>query len=99
MIRDEKKEIKEIETDEEKETWLDRFITEYKQLKERYSKLHKTIVKLEAGVCNFTLPNCSLDLLKRQAKAMGEYLFVLEMRAEIACINLETGKQYNRAVE
>lgn len=99
MIRDEKKENKEIEIDEEKETWIDRFVTEYKQLKERYNKLHKTIVQLEAGVRNITLFNCSLDLLKRQAKAMGEYLFVLEMRAELACIDLEIGKQYNRAVE
>ena len=80
----------------EKETWMDRFIVEYRQLKERYNKLHNTIVQLEAGVCDFTLPNCSLDLLKRQAKAMGEYLFVLEMRAEIACIDLETGEIYVR---
>lgn len=93
------KDIKENKMNKEKETWQDRFVTEYKQLKERYNKLHKTIVQLEAGVCNFTLPNCSLDLLKRQAKAMGEYLFVLEMRAEIECLDLETGKCYNREVE
>lgn len=96
MIMDEKEEIKEIETDEEKETWQDRFVTEYKQLKERYNKLHKAIVQLEAGVRNITLLNCSLDLLKRQAKVMGEYLFVLEMRAELACIDLETDNCYMR---
>lgn len=88
--------IKENKMNKEKETWLDRFVTEYKQLKERYNKLHKTIVQLEAGVRNITLLNCSLDLLKRQAKAMGEYLFVLEMRAELACIDLETGNCYMR---
>lgn len=79
----------------EKETWMDRFVSEYKQLKERYNKLHKIIVKIEAGTCDFE-PKCSLDLLKRQAKAMGEYLFVLEMRAEIECIDLETGECYDR---
>lgn len=88
--------IKENKMNKEKETWLDRFVTEYKQLKERYNKLHKTIVQLEAGVRNITLFNCSLDLLKRQAKAMDEYLFVLEMRAELACIDLETGNCYMR---
>lgn len=92
-------EYKEIKIDKEKETWLDRFLVEYKQLKERYNKLHKTIVQLEAGACNITLPNCSLNLLKRQAKAMGEYLFVLEMRAEIACIDLEAGEYYVREVK
>lgn len=90
------KDIKKIKMAEEKETWVDRLVTEYKQLKERYNKLHKTIVQLEAGVRNITLLNCSLDLLKRQAKAMGEYLFVLEMRAELACIDLETGSCYMR---
>lgn len=35
----------------------------------------------------------------RQAKAMGEYLFVLEMRAEIACIDLEAGEYYVREVK
>lgn len=79
----------------EKETWMDRFVSEYKQLKERYNKLHKIIVQLEAGTCDFE-PKCSLDLLKRQAKAMGEYLFVLEMRSEIECIDLETGEYYHR---
>lgn len=88
--------IKENKMNKEKETWLDRFIADYKQLKEQYNKLHKTIVQLEAGVRNITLPNCSLDLLKRQAKALGECLFVIEMRAEIACIDLETGKCYYR---
>ena len=64
-----------------------RFIAEYLQLKIRYDKLHKMIVKYEAGTLDFT-PDCSLELLKKQASLMGQYLYVLEMRAEIECIDL-----------
>ena len=75
------------ETDEKimpvrEETWQDRFKKEYAELKDRYNKLHKMIVKYEAGTLEFK-PNCSLELLKRQASLMGQYLYVLEMRAEI----------------
>ena len=65
----------------------DRFKAEYYQTKIRYEKLHKMIVKYEAGTLDFT-PNCSLELLKRQASCMGQYLFTLEMRAEIEGIDL-----------
>lgn len=68
-------------------TWQDRFKKEYAELKEKYTKLHKMLVKYEAGTLDFK-PNCSLELLKRQAKAMGEYLYILEMRAEIEKISL-----------
>ncbi|MBQ4493324.1 MAG: hypothetical protein II972_01810 [Elusimicrobiaceae bacterium] len=67
--------------------WKNRFRIEYHEVKARYTKLHNIIVKIEAGTCDFK-PNCGLDLLKRQAKAMGEYLFVLEMRAQIENIPL-----------
>lgn len=43
--------------------WKERVQLEYKQLKERYDKLHNMIVKYEAGTLEFTL-NCPLDLLK-----------------------------------
>ena len=55
---------------------------EYSQLKERYDKLHNMIVKYEAGTLAFK-PNCPLELLKKQAAAMGQYLYILEVRAEI----------------
>lgn len=55
---------------------------EYSQLKERYDKLHNMIVKYEAGTIAFK-PNCPLELLKKQAAAMGQYLYILEVRAEI----------------
>ena len=69
------------------EDWKERVRAEYQQVKERYEKLHKMIVKYDAGTLDFT-PNCSLDLLNWQARAMGEYLYVLEIRAEIEKIDL-----------
>ena len=70
------------------EDFKERFRAEYFQTKIRYDKLHSMIVKYEAGKLNFT-PKCSLDLLKNQAKAMREYLYILEIRATIEGINLD----------
>lgn len=69
------------------EDWKERLRAEYHQVKERYEKLHKMIVKYDAGTLDFT-PNCSLDLLNWQQRVMGEYLYVLEIRAEIEKIDL-----------
>jgi len=66
--------------------YKERFKAEYYQTKIRYDKLHRMIVKYEAGTLEFE-PN-NIDLLKSQAKHMGEYLFLLETRAEIEKINL-----------
>lgn len=68
--------------------WKERVVQEYKELEERYNKLHKMLIKYEAGTLDFT-PNCSLELLKEQKMYMGEYLRVLEIRAEIEDIDLE----------
>lgn len=59
--------------------YKDRFRAEYYQTKERYQRLHLMIIKYEAGTLDFQ-PDCPLELLKRQAKAMGEYLYVLEIQ-------------------
>ena len=59
-----------------------RFIDEYYEVLARYKKLHEIIVRYDAGTLDFK-PDCSLELLKRQARAMGEYLYVLEVRAVI----------------
>lgn len=67
--------------------WKERFLGEYWPLKHRYDNLHKMIVKYEAGTLDFT-PNCSLELLKEQKAAMGKYLYILEVRAQIENINL-----------
>ena len=72
----------------ESNDYKDRFLAEYVQTKIRYEKLHKMIVKYEAGKLDFT-PICSLELLKKQASAMGNYLYILEMRAEIEGVDLE----------
>ena len=66
----------------------DRFRAEYWQTKIRYTKLHAMVVKLEAGTLPFT-PKCSLELFKQQKRAMGEYLYALEVRAQIEGIELE----------
>lgn len=72
----------------EMEDYKIRMIEEYKQLKDRYQKLHKMTVKYEAGTLDFE-PSCPLDLLKRQKRAMGEYLNVLEIRAKIENVELD----------
>ena len=65
----------------------ERFRAEYFQTKIRYEKLHKMLVKYEAGTLNFE-PKCSIDLLVKQASFMGNYLKTLEIRAEIEGIDL-----------
>ena len=75
--------------------WLDKYEPDYKermkkeywQLKDRYNKLHQMLVKHEAGTLDFT-PTCSLELLKEQKAAMGNYLRCLEIRAEIEGVKL-----------
>ena len=68
--------------------YKDRFKIEYKELKERYNKLHKIIIKYEACTLDFT-PDTPVHILEEQAKFMGNYLRILEIRAEIEKIDLE----------
>lgn len=65
----------------------ERFKAEYWQLKNRYDSLHHTCVKYEAGTLEFT-PKCDIELLKKQKALMGNYLNILEIRAEIENIPL-----------
>ena len=67
--------------------YKERFKAEYHQTKIRYEKLHTMCIKYEACTLDFT-PSCSLELLKKQKAAMGNYLYCLEIRAEIEGINL-----------
>lgn len=69
------------------DSYEDRFRAEYRQLKIRYEKLHKMVVCYEAGTLDF-VPDCPLELLKKQKAAMGEYLYCLEIRSEIEKIPL-----------
>lgn len=67
--------------------WKDRFVAEYLQTKIRYEKLHKLIVKREAGKSDFNTP-ISLESWKTQASHMGLYIFELEKQAVLHGIEL-----------
>lgn len=66
----------------EEKTYQDRLIKEYIELKCRYKKLNKMLVKYDAMTLEFT-PTCPIEILKEQAKLMRKYLYILEVRAEI----------------
>lgn len=68
--------------------YKERFRAEYWQTEIRYHKLHNMVIKYEAGTLDFT-PTCSIELLKKQKAAMGQYLYWLEVRAEIEGIDLD----------
>jgi len=74
------------------EDYKERFAAEYWQTKLRYDRLHRMVVHYEAGTLEFK-PKCSLDLLKQQKAAMGQYLYCLEVRAEIEQIMLDMPKE------
>lgn len=67
--------------------YKERLRDEYIVTKIRYEKLHRIIIKFEADTLDFT-PTCSISLLRDQARAMGEYLHILEVRAEIEHIKI-----------
>lgn len=67
--------------------YKERFKAEYWQTKIRYEKLHTLLVKAQAKKLDFE-PTCPLDLLKSQANAMGNYLYCLEVRAQMESIDL-----------
>lgn len=65
-----------------------RFIKEYRDLNDKYEKLHKMLIKYDAGTLVFT-PTCPIELLRKQKAFMGNYLYCLEVRAEIEKIDLK----------
>ena len=67
--------------------YKERFKSEYYQTKIRYDKLHKMLAKYEAKTLDFE-PTCSMELLKEQVNYMGNYLRILEVRAEIENVEL-----------
>ena len=69
------------------DNYKERFKAEYYQTKIRYEKLHRMVVKYEAKTLNFK-PTCSLEVLKQQKAYMGNYLYMLEVRAEAEEIEL-----------
>lgn len=69
------------------ETWQNRIKREYHETKERYEKLNRLLVKHAAGTLDFTL-KCPIELLKAQREHMSDYLYTLEIRAEIEGVDL-----------
>ena len=68
--------------------YKERFYAEYWQLKIRYQKLHKMIIKYDTHTLDFE-PTCPIELLKHQKSLMGQLLYNLEVRAELEKIDLE----------
>lgn len=67
--------------------YVQRMIAEYHELKDKYTKLHSMLVKHKAGTLDFE-PTCPIELLEHQANVMDEYLYILEVRAEIENVEL-----------
>ena len=66
----------------EQNNYKQRFINEYVELKDRYNKLHKMLIKYDAGKLEFT-PTCPINILREQESTMLKYLNILETRAII----------------
>lgn len=75
------------ELTEEVPAYVSRMIAEYHELKDKYTKLHRMLIKHEAGTLDFE-PTCPIELLEHQANVMGEYLHILEVRTEIENVEL-----------
>jgi hypothetical protein len=78
----------------ERDAWKVRLKEEYSQLKERYEKLKAYNNKQEVeayllkDIAEEPEDMYSRVLLKKQQSAMGEYLHILELRAELHHIEL-----------
>ena len=68
--------------------YKDRFKKEYKELKDRYNKLHKMLVKYYGGKLDFEFDTPE-ELLVEQEEVMLAYLKILEVRAEYEQVDLE----------
>lgn len=71
--------------------YKERFMAEYYQTKIRYEKLKKFNTKIAAArQVAFPMPkhDCPDELLREQQSVMGNYLHLLELRAEIEGIEL-----------
>lgn len=87
--------------------YKERFCAEYAQTKIRYEKLKAYNNKIEAAqrINDPFAPkkleepphDCPVSLLREQQSAMGGYLHILEIRAEIEGINLDDALEYMRA--
>lgn len=70
--------------------YKERILEEYDFIKKRFIKLHNAIVKYEVSMIKnepFDIGN--VDLLRRQIEIMNQYLYTLEIRAELEGIGVE----------
>ena len=88
--------------------YKERFIAEYFQTKIRYEKLKAFNTKIEAARrttyegkrCEMPKHDCPDEILQEQQGMMGQYLHLLEVRAEIEGISLDQAeKKILRSVE
>lgn len=76
--------------------YRERFKAEYQQTKLRYEKLKAFNTRIEAASLTECMKNelempkhdCPAHLLREQQRIMGEYLHILELRAQIERIEL-----------
>lgn len=90
------RELKETVEMMNSDDYKERFKAEYYQTKIRYEKLKAFNNKIEAATMACTNPlvkmpkhDCPSEILRKQQSIMGEYLHILEVRAEIEGIVLE----------
>lgn len=69
------------------ESYKERMKHEYLELKDRYEKLHRMLIKEQADTLDFDL-TCPFVVLKEQELIMKQYLEVLELRAAYEEIDL-----------
>lgn len=67
--------------------YKERFKAEYHQVNIRYWRLNRALNLMQADALDFE-PTCPYEVLRQQLTVMGDYLRVLEYRAEIEGIEL-----------
>lgn len=80
------------------EDYKKRFKAEYDQLKIRYVGLMDMCRKWDKNELTF-VPTCRRNTYELQLKAMGDYLAILEMRASMEKIDLDTSMPFSEGKE
>ena len=70
------------------EEYKKRFITEYKELEDRLTKLQRIIERFKDGTLDFT-PDTPIEILEMQAHYMKQYLYCLKRRCIYEHIKIE----------
>lgn len=78
--------------------YKERFKAEYIQTSIRYTKLLCMMKNWDDGILNFT-PTCPYSIYELQLRSMKDYLAVLEARAKLENIDLNTHKPTSRKMK